>query len=322
MVAGPSRKIQYEIRLESHVLRMELRQLRYFTVLAEELNFTRAAQRLHISQPPLSAQIASLEADLGVQLFVRSSRRVALTPAGASFLRDARTVQGRLKEAVQRAQNIHAGLAGSVELGLSGSHFLGPLPELIGLLARRYPEVHIVLNEMEPNDQIEALREYRIDLSISRQSIEDEVLTSRSLWADPLWVALPAGHPLAACACLTIADLSQESFVMLRRESSTFAERIFRACSAHGFSPRVAQTVAQVPAQLSLVAASLGIALVPASARTPQAGAVTFVALDEPELEGSVHAVFRRDNGKAVLQTVVEQLAASAGSREVLHSSK
>lgn len=287
---------------------MELRQLRYFTALAEELNFTRAAERLHISQPPLSAQIAQLEEEMGVKLFRRSSRKVELTPAGAMFLRDVRTVQNRLKEAAQRAQSIHAGLAGRIEVGLSGSHFLGPLPGLIGQLARGYPDIRVVLNEMEPNDQIDALRESRIDLSISRQSVEDTLLTSQCLWPDPLLVALPPGHGFAQRGHLTLADLADESFVMLRRESSTFAERIFRACAAHGFSPKVGQTVAQVPAQLSLVAAGLGIALVPASAGSCQSSSVAFCVLDEPQLEGGVQAIRRKDNDKAALLTFIEQL--------------
>lgn len=288
---------------------MELRQLRYFTTLAEELNFTRAAERLHISQPPLSAQIAQLEEELGVKLFDRNSRKVELTEAGASFLRDVRVIQSRLKEATQRVRDIDAGLAGRIEVGLSGSHFLGPLPELIGKLAISHPDIRVVLNEMAPNDQLEALREHRIDLSISRQSIEDELLTSHRLWPDPLLVALPPGHQLAAQERLGLDALAGERFVMLRRETSTFAEGIFRACAAHGFSPVVEHTVAEVPAQLSLVTAGLGIALVPTSTSTYQPHALAFRPLDEPGLEGSVHAVLRKDNRKAALKTFVQLLS-------------
>ena len=287
---------------------MELRQLRYFTTLAEELNFTRAAERLHISQPPLSAQIAQLEDELGVKLFHRTSRRVELTDAGAAFLRDVRIIQNRLKDATQRVRQIDAGLAGRLEVGLSGSHFLGPLPQLIGELALSHPDVRVILNEMAPNDQLEALREQRIDVSISRQSIEDDLLCSCKLWDDPLLVALPPGHHLVKKPRLTLSQLSNEKFVMLRRETSTFAERIFLACAAQGFSPDVEQTVGEVPAQLSLVAAGLGIALVPTSTSTFQPHALDFRSLDEPGLEASVHAVMRQDNRKAVLRTFVDQL--------------
>src|SRR5690606_16145432 len=250
------------------------------TTLAEELNFTRAAERLHISQPPLSAQIAQLEDELGVKLFDRNSRRVQLTEAGACFLRDVRAIQTRLKEATQRVRHIDAGLAGRLEVGLSGSHFLGPLPVLIGKLAVSHPDIRVILNEMAPNDQLDALREQRIDLSISRQSIEDDLLCSRQLWPDPLLVALPPGHRLAGQDRLRLDELAAERFVMLRRETSTFAERIFSACAAHGFSPNVEQTVGEVPAQLSLVVAGLGIALVPTSTSTYQPRALVFLPLD------------------------------------------
>ena len=287
---------------------MELRQLRYFTVLAEELNFTRAAARLHMSQPPLSAQIAQLEDELGVALFLRDSRRVQLTDAGATFLRDVRRIQDRLKEATQRVRTVHAGLAGRLEIGLSGSHFLGPLPGIIRSLAELHPDIDVVLNEMAPNDQIEALRESRIDLSISRQPVEDELLCSQPLWPDPLVVALPPGHALARRKQLTLDALARERFVMLRRETSLFAEQLLQACAAAGFTPDVAQTVSEVPAQLSLIAAGLGVGLVPASTHNYQAHALAFRPLAGTPLAAGVHAVMRQDRRKAVIDTFVHYL--------------
>lgn len=287
---------------------MELRQLRYFIVLAEELNFTRAAERLHISQPPLSAQIAQLEAELGVKLFHRTSRKVSLTDAGTVFLRDVRIVQSRLREASERVKHVHSGLAGRIEIGLSGSHFLGPLPRFIATLATSHPDITVVLNEMAPNDQLEALREQRIDISISRQSIEDDLLRSRLLWPDPLLAALPCGHPLALRAKLTLAALAQERFIMLRRETSHFAEQVFQACAARGFTPNVVHSVAEVPAQLNLVAAGLGIALVPTSTRGHQPANLVFCPLEEPDIQAHVHAVMRKDRKKAVVDTFLALL--------------
>lgn len=288
---------------------MELRQLRYFTALAEELSFTRAAARLHISQPPLSAQIAQLEDELGVTLFLRDSRKVQLTDAGATFLRDVRRIQERLKEATQRVRTVHAGLAGRLEIGLSGSHFLGPLPGIIGSLAERHPDIDVVLNEMAPNDQIEALRESRIDLSLSRQPVEDDLLCSRLLWPDPLTVALPLAHPLAQHRQIALEALANERFVMLRRETSLFAEQLLQACAAAGFTPQVAQTVSEVPAQLSLIAAGLGVGLVPASAHAYQAHALVFRPLSGAQpATGGVHVVMRQDRRKAVIDTFVNYL--------------
>lgn len=293
---------------------MEFRQLRYFTALAEELNFTRAAERLHISQPPLSAQIAQLEEELGVKLFYRNSRKVELTDAGAAFLQDVRTIQSRLKDAVQRVQNIHSGLAGRVEIGLSGSHFLGPLPQFISDLAQSHPEIDVVLNEMAPNDQIDALREQRIDISISRQSVDDEFLCSRLLWPDPLLVAMPKKHPLAQHDAIQLPQLANERFIMLRRETSRFAEKLFNACIADGFTPRVTHTVAEVPAQLSLVSAGLGVAVVPSSTRNYQPNTLHFSPLAHPSLQAHVHAVIRKDHRKAAIDTVLELLQSNVSS--------
>ncbi|WP_459693744.1 LysR family transcriptional regulator, partial [Achromobacter xylosoxidans] len=137
---------------------MEIRQLRYFAVLAEELNFTRAAARLHISQPPLSLQIAQLERELEVKLFDRTNRRVALTEAGAAFLNDVRATLAGLKDATVRVRAVDQGRAGRVEIGLSGSHFMGPVPALIARQAASHPQVSVLLNEMNPAAQMEALR--------------------------------------------------------------------------------------------------------------------------------------------------------------------
>ena len=292
---------------------MELRQLRYFTALAEELNFTRAAERLHISQPPLSAQIAQLEVELGVKLFERNSRKVSLTDAGAAFLRDVRVIQSRLKEATQRVQDIHGGLAGRIEIGLSGSHFLGPLPQCISELAQAFPDIDVVLNEMAPNDQIEALREQRIDISISRQLIEDDLLCSEALWPDPLWVALPKTHTLATTHdLLPLNALAKERFIMLRRDTSRFAQHIYNACLTKGFTPNVVHAVAEVPAQLSLVGAGLGIAIVPGSTRRFQSGALAFRPLEDIGIPTQVHAVTRRTPRKPAVATVLRQLQLSA----------
>ena len=231
-----------------------------------------------------------------------------LTDAGATFLRDVRRIQDRLKEATQRVRTVHAGLAGRLEIGLSGSHFLGPLPGIIRSLAERHPDIDVVLNEMAPNDQIEALRESRIDLSISRQPVEDELLYSQPLWPDPLVVALPPGHALARRKQLTLDALARERFVMLRRETSLFAEQLLQACAAAGFTPDVAQTVSEVPAQLSLIAAGLGVGLVPASTHNYQAHALAFRPLAGTPLAAGVHAVMRQDRRKAVIDTFVHYL--------------
>jgi len=285
---------------------MELRQLRYFAVLAEELNFTRAAARLHISQPPLSLQIAQLERELDVKLFDRNNRRVALTEAGAAFLNDVRATLTGLKDATVRAREVDQGRAGRIEIGLSGSHFLGPVPALIARHAATHPQVSVLLNEMNPAAQLDALRGQRIDVSISRTAVDDDELQSLALWPDPVVAALPARHRLAARKRLALADLAQDAFVMLRPDTSGFARGLADACARAGIAHTVAQRVAEVPAQLALVAAGLGVALVPQSACGHFGDRIAVCALPAELSRGTVYAVTRRLGRNRALQAFLQ----------------
>ena len=168
---------------------MELRQIRYFTVLADELSFTRAARRLHISQPPLSFQIASLEVELGARLFDRTSRSVALSAAGQAFLPHAQAVLARLDEARSHVTRVANGLEGRVKVGLAGSHFLGPFPQFIQQFRLQRPDVDVALNEMKPSDHLQALRDGQLDLCVSRNPLNDGQISAALLWRDPVVVA-------------------------------------------------------------------------------------------------------------------------------------
>jgi len=293
---------------------MELRQLRYFAVLAEELNFTRAAARLHISQPPLSLQIAQLERELNVKLFDRNNRRVALTEAGAAFLNDVRITLGRLADATSRVRDVDQGLAGRIEIGLSGSHFMGPVPALIARYAALYPQVSVLLNEMNPVTQLEALRGHRIDVSISRTRVDDELLHSIELWPDPVVVALPRNHRLSSRTRVSLSDLGGDAFVVLRQETSGYARALVQACAQFGVTLKVAQTVAEVPAQLALVEAGLGVALVPRSTCKHFGDRLVACDLSVALGQDTVYAVIRRDGARRVLDPFL--LAAADIGRE------
>lgn len=296
---------------------MKLTQLRYFVVLAEELSFTRAAERLHISQPPLSQQIAQLEENIGVKLFNRTSRRVELTEPGELFLREVRITLDRLRNAASRARAVDRGVAGRIEVGLSGSHFLGPLPKVMANYALTHPDVAIMLNELKPADQIPALLERRIDVSISRVPLNDNVLRSLPLWPDPPVVALTRNHRLTTSKSLKIADLKHEKLVVLRRETSVFAQLIYERCSQAGFVPNIVQMVEEVPAQVHLVAAGLGVAIVPLSVCLHNQG-IESCPLDEPGISTDVFAVLRRDTKKRVLDAFLD-IAATLGEPKSTH---
>jgi DNA-binding transcriptional LysR family regulator len=298
---------------------MELRQLRYFTVLAAELSFTRAARKLHVSQPPLSFQIGKLETELGARLFDRTSRSVELSEAGKAFLPHALAVLARVEEARSHVKLVASGLEGRVKIGLSGSHFLGPLPNFIQQFRLARPGVEVVLHEMRPVDHLSALREGRVDLSVSRSALlDDDELQSRLLWKDPVVAALPRSHRLAGRKTIRLADLQRDEFVFLRLDSSAFAQRLFDACVQSGFSPRIAQQVVELPAIVNLVAAGLGVALVPASMAHLRDDAVATCRLGAGCPPGDVHALMRADEPQPAVREFVRGLLAWAAQRPAM----
>ena len=325
---------------------MELRQLRYFTVLAAELSFTRAAHKLHVSQPPLSFQIANLEAELGARLFNRTSRRVVLSEEGKAFLPHALAVLARLEEARSHVHRVAAGLQGRVQVGLAGSHFWGPFPQFIQQFRLQRPAVEVALKEMTPSDHLEALRDGRLDLCVSRNpldaaiknkindaggdSVGDSVrdagsnsvndlgsnveISAALLWRDPVVIALPSGHRLAGRSGLRLVDLKDEDFVSLRVGSSPFAARVFEACVQAGFAPRITQQVVELTAALNLVAAGLGVALVPASLAQQRNDALCICSLSAAQdkkkfkLDGDVYALWRTDDAAPAVTEFRKQL--------------
>jgi len=286
---------------------MELRHLRYFTTLAQELSFTRAAQRLHVSQPPLSQQIKALEEELGTALFVRTSRRVELTPAGEVFLGHAKAILERVDRACGQARAVGAGQAGHLEIGLSGSLLLGPLPRIIAAYRRSFPGVAVVLHEMPPTAQLAALRDRRIDMSFSRTEVNDDLLASELAWPDPVVVALPRGHAISARRKLALKDLAGEEFVMLRLDSSGFATYLNDCCVAAGFVPRASQQVVESQAIPSLVAAGLGVALVPASLQRTHRRGVDYQPLAGSAPRADVYAIRRREDSSPVVRSFLDK---------------
>lgn len=262
---------------------MDLRQLRYFAAVATELSFTKAAERLHISQPPLSHQIGVLEEELGVRLLLRTSRSVQLSDAGKALLPHALAVFERLEEARLHVARIKNGFEGRVVIGLTGSHFLGPLPSFIQMFRQQRPAVELVLQEMAPKDQLAALAEGRIDLSFSRGIPEDPSVHCTFLWPDAVVAALPLNHALARRRRVHLRELQHDDFVFLRLGSSLFSDAVYQACIAAQFQPRIVQQVVEVPAAVNLVAAGIGVAIVPASIARLRSDAIAICRLAQPE---------------------------------------
>ncbi|KMO43100.1 LysR family transcriptional regulator [Methylobacterium variabile] len=272
---------------------MELRHLRYFVAVAESLSFTAAAERLGVSQPPLSQQIRDLEAELGTPLLWRTSRRVALTPAGTAFLDRARAILAQVEEACAQARAVGAGRTGTLDIGLTGSILAGPLGRLIRRFGERYPAVSVRLHEMPPGEQPAALHARRTDLGFLRRPPDDPELRAVRAWPETVGVALPAGHRLAARDRIALQDLRDEPYVSLRLRDSRFATSLWDACLAAGFVPRLTQQVVESASLVNLVAAGLGVALVPESIGALPRPDIVYRPLADPAPVADVCALYK-----------------------------
>ena len=257
---------------------MELRQLRYFVAVAEELHFRRAAARLHISQPPLSQQISALEAELGVTLLERTRRRVELTPAGEAFLRDARAVLAELDVAVSTVRAIAAGQAGFLRVGFVGSALLSIVPTAVQAFRRARPGVELELRERSTVDALRLLRTGTIDVGLVRPPIEpDEDLRTTLVLRERTVAAVPVDHPLAALRRIPLRRMAAEPLVLFPRpQAPGFHDLLIGELAATGATPRVAQYAPEMTTIIGLVAAGIGVSPVPASVAHLEIEGVTY----------------------------------------------
>lgn len=255
-----------------------LARLSCFIAVAEELHFGRAAERLHMTQPPLSRQIQQLETELGVQLIDRTTRSVTLTPAGVAFLPDARRILQLAESAALTVRRVPAGDLGTVVVGFTAASAHAVLPRLLEQTRSTLPDVKLELREMVSSVQVEALMSGEIDLGMARPPLKRPGIVSRPLLHEQLVAALPAGHPLAEQARqLTLNDLDGQDFVMYSPvQARYFNELLISTFTIAGATPRFVQFVTQVHTMLVLVRSGIGIALVPASAATLHPEGVVF----------------------------------------------
>ncbi len=244
---------------------MDLRQIRYFVVVAEELHFTRAAARLGIGQPPLSQAIRRLEEELNVQLFDRGTRRVQLTEAGAAFLHSARALLSLTEEARLAMQQFGRGERGSIRLGLTSSASFHPfVTREIGRFRAKYPDVEVLLTERTTSGLIPRLRDGTIDAAFIRPAGGDtDGLCEHFLLYEEMLIALPVAHRLAGRPRIALRALAREPFVMCpRSHGRSVYDAIIASCQNAGFSPRVIQEAPQASSTINLVAAGIGVAIV------------------------------------------------------------
>ncbi|MBF2075078.1 MAG: LysR family transcriptional regulator [Synechococcales cyanobacterium C42_A2020_086] len=279
---------------------MELRHLRYFVAVAEELHFGRAAERLHMAQPPLSQQIRQLEEYLGFQLFYRTKRSVRLTEAGQQFLDDTRQLLRQLEQAIETGRQISRGERGQLVIGFVSSAAYNVLPLILRAFRSQVPAVRLELHEMATNEQLQWLREGKIDIGFLRPPVEDKTLHLQIIVREPMVVALPETHPLAAESQIALAALANESFILFPRLLSPRAyDQIIGLCQQAGFSPKVVQEAMQMQTIVSLVAGNIGVAIVPVSLQNMQRTGVIYKPLAEPAPCAEVAVAWRSNDTSA-----------------------
>jgi len=295
---------------------MELRHLRYFVAVAEELHFGRAATRLHLAQPPLSRQIRALEDEVGVALLARTNRRVALTEAGRVFLEGARRTLAQADAAVGDARRAARGEIGRLALGFVGTATYDVLPRLLRAFRVASPDVVLELRSLTTGEQVAAFRERRLDIGLLRPPVDDPTLALRTIVREPLLAVLPDTHPLAGYARVPLGALADEPFILYRRASGPAThDRIVGACLRAGFSPAIVQETDEMQTMAGLVAGGLGVALMIAPVGAPHSAGVVYRPLEGAAPTWEMALAWRRDNETAVVRAflavsgdVVDQL--------------
>ncbi|MER5756148.1 LysR substrate-binding domain-containing protein [Streptomyces sp. NPDC002088] len=288
---------------------MELRHLRYFMAVAETRHFGRAAEQLRIAQPPLSQAIRRLEAELGVELFARTTRQVALTGAGEVFRRDVERILKAVDESVARVARFASGVEGVLRIGLTGSASYRQLPALARLVKREMPQVMLeVHTEMLTPAQEAGLIERRLDVGVLRPPVRQEGVIHRPIADEPLVVAMPEQHRLARTDSVRAEDLRHEDFIMYGATlGSVLNDAVVRTCLGAGYYPHCAYEITETSAALALVAAGLGIAVLPESIRSaPREGVVCKNLVDAQSVR--LDLAWRENDDSPLLRSLLQVL--------------
>jgi DNA-binding transcriptional LysR family regulator len=288
----------------------ELAQLRCFTTVATELNFRRAAERLNMTQPPLSRQIQLLEHHLGVALFTRSTRSVALTAAGRAFFVEAQNLLERAQQAAASAKRFAEGDIGSVTISFVGSAVYEFLPKVIAEARLKQPQVKISLEEMNTYQQHEAMRARRIDLGIVRSPLMEPGFATECLVREPFLLAVPSGHPLASADSVMVSDLDGEPFLMYSHAAyPPFNELLTGMFRSARVAPQYVQWLGSSLTILALVNAGMGLALVPRCAASVVFKGVTFREIDLGEgVQSELHLIWRSDNDNPAFAMLLDAI--------------
>jgi DNA-binding transcriptional LysR family regulator len=287
---------------------MELRYLRYFVTLAEELNFCRAAARLHISQPPLTRQIHQLEAELGCRLFFRTTRGVELTEAGQTLLKDALGILGLVGVAKERTSKAGRGHIGRLDVGIFGSAILCHIPRMIFEFRNRFPEVEITLHQQTKSEQIQALRERRLTIGFNRHVPVEPDIIVETVFFEPLVIALHSKHPLARHKSIRIAEVVNEPLILYPSNTRPgFADDVMALFLNEGAQPTIVQEVTDVVTSIALVSSGFGICVAPQAASNLKLPGVVYRPIKAnpvPAIE--LACLYRREDESPILAAILD----------------
>jgi DNA-binding transcriptional LysR family regulator len=298
---------------------MELRHLRYVVGVAEELNFSRAAERLNISQPPLSQQIRALESELGVTLFNRTKRNVQLTEAGRFFVNEARLILSQAEHAADVAGRMSRGEVGQLRIAFGAPPDVKTFIDILHIFAQRHPDVHLKVRTMSTVQQVQALHDGRIQIGFVRLPIEDGILASETVTREPLMLALPKRHRLARLSRVPLSAVANERHIMFSRDASPgFYDLIVAACRNAGLTLNVSHEVDNFYTARILVAAGLGVAFMPGAAHKGSSTGVTFRPL-QPALKDAdarLLVAYRREVTSDLVPLFLNVLRLVVGKRQ------
>jgi DNA-binding transcriptional LysR family regulator len=294
---------------------VELRQLRYFVAIAEEGSFSRAAIRLHVSQPPLSTQIRSLEEELGAPLLARTNRGVSLTASGQVFYEEVRAILARLENARTRALQADRGDVGMLSVGFVSIADYGILPPALKSFRSQFPLVEVQLHELTTDAQIRELRAARLDLGFGLAPVEEPDLEFMSILREALVLAVPADHPTATGDTIDLRRLARDSFIVPPRDIAPgLYDLTISRCRSAGFAPRIVQNARQMQTVIGLVSCGMGLALVPSSVRNLKRTGVRYLQLRGRPSRIELGILRRRETANALGAHFVAALKAAAGN--------
>lgn len=295
---------------------MELRHVRYFIAVAEELNFNRAAERLNIAQPPLSQQIRKLEEELDILLFYRTKQKVQLTDGGKTFLKHAYQILREVDISIKNARRASHGQTGQLSIGFTGTLTYDIFPRILKSFREKYPSVNVIPRQLTTTDQVKALEDKKIDVGIVCTPIESTVLDFKAVHQQPFIAVLPATHPLASSTTpCDVGDLAKESFIMTPRKSGPgYYDRFINICYESGFSPNITQEAHELQNLISLVASGMGVALVPSSMKNLQIKGALYKEIINNNCSVETTFVCRKDTNSQVVNSffhIVEDILSS-----------